>query len=330
MKESQAKTKREVFGRLLLLSFTALVLALSVTLYAASSFGWFAKTFHVDGTDMNLKARNDFFNLAVSGDQVSPYVSGDAIVEYLALSENGGYQKLPSTDSTRQSLLCRMSNENPHVSESEEIAPGAYGKISFDIVPGESGRTAFNISINLIAFGSDNGTPAAIDPLDADELDALLSGHILLYLDRSSLINGGYYYSDRIVGGSFVYDITEHTPTAMADGDHYTVEIYWIWPATFAQFALGENNPKLHSHSVYGNYTATGGDTVSGETERAEILEHIKTNTTEFFKNLNPAVSFTRTDYEDYFFVELTDAYNLADQFIGEKAQYLIVEANVY
>ncbi len=329
MSDNNAKTKREFFGRLLLLTVTALVLALSVALYAVSTFGWFAKTFSVEGSDMNVKAKDDFFDLAVTGDQVSPYASDAAIVRYLALSENGGFLKLPSTDNSHQAIICHMTNENPHVPDSDEMAPGAYGKISFDIVPKGSGRTSFNISIDMLPLASVGGTPAPLDAAIADELTDLLSGHILLYLDRSAASNGGYYYSERITDGTFVFDTTEHTAVTMPDGDHYTVDVYWIWPATFGQVALDGSNPKLHNHAVYGDYTNAGGDPVDGDAERAEILESMANEHGKFFKSLNPGVNFSRTAYEDYFFVELTDSYNLADQFIGERVQFLVAAVNV-
>lgn len=309
-----------LFNKSMSLTGLALLIVLSIVICSVISLGWFGNnTSGTTATGMQATAKEDHFELAVSGSQALPYDNSSPIVTYLNSNEGGNYYKLASTDRSNTSILCHVTNENPHILGSEEIAPGAYGQISFDIVTDVGAPLVnYDISLEFLPFGKVGNTPVPVSNLIIDDIKEVLNGHFLIFSSRSVLINGGYYYSDRIEGKNFVFDPSEHTPVTRADGVHYTVNLYWIWPGTFAQLALASTSPKLHAHPVF-----------QTELERQDILDYIALNRSEFFLNVSPSINFSRAGFEEYYFVELSEEYNNADQLIGDNANILVIRFTV-
>ena len=304
--------------RFISLIFLIVLIVLMIVILFNHAFGWFFITNDLHAEHMEITTDFDTFEVAVSGGQVSPYAIDSPLAAYLRTNE--GIEKANSTDITNGpvSILCNFVNENPYEEGSADIGPGSYGVISFDIVAKGSYSGSFNITLDTLAYGISGGSPQAVAAADEDVLYPLISGHILLFESRGSRASGGYYYYDRIEDDRLFYDVSDHSPTVLSDGRHYTVNIYWIWPATFAQFALAEDNPKLHLNSVF-----------HSESERLDMLDYISDNRSRFFRNLSPAVDFTASGFEDTYFVELSDGYNNGDQFIGEKSHFVILRATV-
>ena len=322
-----------------------LLTLLFLILYLHFSYGWFAKNDAVTGEGMQVSAQDEsFFELAVRQrgaaagddlDQRTPYADDSLIIQMLGREEYGGYEKLGITSNEHAAIFCHLVNENPHEENSEDLAPGAYGYISFDIALTGSCDCDFDIDLSFFPLGvTTGGIPTPIvDPDETDpdvtaeqeallaELRDLLSGHVLFYRSRSALVNGGYYYADRLIDDSFVFELPA-TPDYTADGkNYYTVNIYWIWPATFGQLALPNGDERVHTHSVYNN-----------ETERGEILTFISANPDRFFRGLEGNNNFQSSggrSWEDLNFIALSEGYNRADQLIGDKTQFLIVCVDV-
>ena len=347
---ARGEQKRSLFYRLIYLAVLGLIIFTVVTVYLHFSYGWFTKNESVSAEGMKTAVNDEaLFELAVrdrdgtpDNDQRTPYDADSRIAEYLAREENGGYEKLDDADPSyitsneHTAILCHLVNENPHEENSEDLAPGAFGKISFDIVLKGGYDADFDVALSFYPLGiAANGDPTPIvDPDETDpavqaeqeelltELQEMLSGHVLFYKTRSALINGGYYYSDRLTDDAFTFELPAAPDYPDPDtGDrYYTVEIYWIWPATFGQLALETDSPMVHAHPVYND-----------ETERGEILTYISTHPGKFFRNLAipAATAFAAADYPNYYFVELSEGYNHADQLIGDNTHFLIVCVDV-
>ena len=320
--------RRDLIRRGLILAAVGLLIA-GLTVY---SFGWFANNVSVTGNGLRIKPKADDYELAVLGDQALPFAADSNIVLYLQQSAVGGYQKRASTNNSNPAILCHMSNEHPHVENSEEIAPGAFGTVSFDIVvPTGSDYTGFDISLDYLPITSGAGGLTAVNPAVESEVLELLSGHILLFGSRTALQNGGHYYSDPI-GDSLSVTLADYTPVTQADGDHYTVTFYWIWPGTFGQMAFPDGDSRVHSHTLFND-----------STERAALLARMAAHPEQFFRSRDPLnpdryVNGTELDlanppsgytFEDYYYVELSEGYNLGDQFVGDHVRYLVIVATV-
>ena len=306
--------RRDLIRRGLILAAVGLLIA-GLTVY---SFGWFANNVRVSGEGMTVQVAADDYELAVSGDQATAFANDSRIRLYLQQSAVGGYQQRASTNNSNPALLCHMTNEHPHVEGSEEIAPGAFGKVSFDIVvPVNSEYTAFDIALDYLPISSGGSGLAPVRAAILDDILSLVSGHILLFEHRSALLSGGYYYSDPI-GDSLSVTLADLTPDTQADGVHYTVTFYWVWPSTFGQMAFADGDARVHSHALFND-----------STERTDLLARIADEPECFFHNLSASVDLDAPDFEDYYYVELSEGYNSADQYIGDNVRYLVIAAYV-
>ena len=197
--------KQWIVRRLAMLLGAAILLGTLCAVCFNLSLGWFSSNKMVSGTGMNVGVDGSFFELAVSGAQVSPYADDSQVVTYL--SANAGIQKLSITDPTNPALLCHMTNENPHIQGSEAIAPGSFGTVSFDIVLKKEYEDSFVISLDFLFYdqnSSNNLVPVTAEEQELQQLKSLLSGHILFFETKSETMdNGGYYYTDQITDGEF-------------------------------------------------------------------------------------------------------------------------------
>ena len=336
--QANKKQNRMLFWRFMYTAGLGLLVLVFIILYLHFSYGWFANSDTVSADGMQVTANDDtLFELAVRDrntvlpantnydpnlDQTSPYAANSMIATFLGDDAYGGYETLSETSNDHPAIFCHLVNENPHEENSEDLAPGAFGLISFDIVVPSGYSGDFDIDLSFFPLGINGQVPEAItDATLLNQLQELLSGHILFYQNRSVKQNGGYYYTNRLVNDSFVYELSGHTPTVINGKAHYTVEIYWIWPSTFGQLALPNGDERVHNHSVYND-----------ETERQAILTFISTNPGKFFRELEGNNNFQNGSgqgWESLNFIALSEAYNRADQLIGDNAQYLIVCVDV-
>ena len=110
---------------------------------------------------------------------------------------------LPHCFAASSAILCHLVNENPHEENSEDLAPGAFGKISFDIVLKSDYDAGFAVALSFYPLGiAANGDPTPIvDPEETDpavqaeqeellsELQEMLSGHGRPLLHRRDLLD---------------------------------------------------------------------------------------------------------------------------------------------
>ena len=350
------RRKRSLLFKLIYLVALGLVISAAVTVYLHFAYGWFAKNDSVTATGAQVTANGESdYELAardlgtiggVDRDQRTPYDADSRIALYLAQEEHGGYEKLAPdyiTDNDHTAILCHLINENPHEEDSEDLAPGAFGVISFDIVLKGDYSSDFDIDLSFYPLGEErveeNGAivrvPSPIVDPDAsaaeqaeqqallNELEEYLSGHVLFYKTRSAKQNGGYYYSDRLTDDSFTFELPASPDYVDASTGYryYTVEIYWIWPSTFGQLALPNGDARVHVHSVYND-----------ETSRGEILTYISSHPGKFFRELAGNGNFQNAggeSWESLNFIALSEGYNRADQLIGDNTQYLVVCVDV-
>lgn len=318
-----SKKHKELLSSLLLALVTGIVL-LAALFGINKTVAWFAANKDVSASGMEVRPFEDTFELAVSGNQVSHYAADAPIVEYL--ETNYETKKLDSTTSTYRSIICEMQDETPVPPDPGKISPGSFGTISFDIVV-NSDIESFKIDFSYLFLGADDsGNPAEIDPADFDEVNLLLSGHILFFMNRSSG-DGGYYYSGELSSNTFNYRLADHLAdkNTKSDGDHYTVTVYWVWPINYAQIVYSKGHPYLRSHALFSNETESAAN-------RNAVLSDMAANPGKFFYEYNTefvTVDFSDPDFMTVYYVNLTDGYNNGDQFIGDRVYYMLVNAEV-
>ena len=264
------------------ISLLASTIMLIAVLCFSFTFGWFSAVNTVGASQMNIASSLDHFDLAVSGEQVTLFADDSGIISFLSEDENGGYEKLPATVGEHSSIFCNMINEIALVPGSEELSPGSFGRISFDIVPRGNCPSRMRVSFDCLPLDENGDAVQNVSSEIIDELRTLFSGHLLFFGSRSALVNGGYYYTDHLEDNSFIFDLSDHTPVTVNGEDHYNVEFYWIWPMTFSQLAYDQSNPRLHYHAVF-----------QDGTERASMVAYVKENP-DMFRRVERGVQYRR------------------------------------
>ena len=334
--DKNKQNKAKLAGMLLSLTAVSVALILAVSVGLNRSFGWFVLGTTVNAKNMGVKSLYEGFELYASGDETTPLGANDAMVQFLEDESNGGYEYRRNTNLSHDKMMCNLIiDPDSGTVEPGRICPGAFGRISFDIVVSDTEDRTFDINLGFItasqsAQGLESTTSDAV-------LQSILRGHILLFNERTGN-NGVYSYSDQIKDMTLTFNTTAHTsetePRQINGEYHYKVTVYWVWPITYAHFAYDDSDPRQIAKSIY-----------SSSTERAEVLQSILEqdandvfiNVGKYFKDLNftdssadDYINLSRTDVFDYYYVELSDGYNNADQYIGEYARHLVLTVDVF
>lgn len=198
-----------------------------------------------------------------------------------------------------------------HLSEDYSVSPGASGFIEFYIIPTRDGATTVNLYLGLAGYAdklSTGGTSKQAERVEDATLEALLSGHILLFKKYEN----GYYYEWLYNGGTdgiLNNKITIQLPEDSKEGVPYPYKLYWIWPKRYENMV----NDLFVEGST--EFTNDFSPFIEGQanTEYTQIGETSYSYSRIFLANTWPLTSFeTRTK-----------AYNLADEYIGTNADYL-------
>ena len=330
--------KAKLAGMLLSLTAVSVALILAVSVGLNRTFGWFALNTTVHANNMNAGAKYNGFELYASGSETTPLGSNNAVVQFLEEETNGGYEYRDQTDLEHDKMMCNLIiDPNAGTVEYGKICPGAFGKVSFDIVVPDTEDRTFDIYLGFITAKQ---TAQGLEATTSNAaLQAILRGHILLFNERH-VDNGVYSYSDRIEDMTLTFNTTAHTagsePRLINGKYHYNVTLYWAWPITYAHFAYDDSDPRQNAKSIYF-------DSDERRAALESILEQdendVYINMGKYFSGLNLTddtaenyIDLSRADVDvfDYYYVELSDGYNNADQYIGEYARHLVLTVDVF
>ena len=157
-----------------------------------------------------------------------------------------------------------------------------------------------------------------------------MKGHILFFGDMGDILNDTkslrYYFSRPITERSFEQEI----PTGNAT-KAIPIPIYWMWTNTFGQIALPDNiSGQRSGYPILAD---------SNTEDKTLITSYLLTNREDVFANngentdANITSVTTKVDSADAFdnsaFVNLSKGYNQADNFIGTKIAYFLIEVTV-
>ena len=277
-------------------SIFLLVTLVMLVAYASATFGWFGSNENVNANGMSIGIGVQSFGTGGTNGAASYSGIGDG--SYLQLIKEGS-----DTDI-------------------EDIAPGDFGRVTFDVTSSSPLTTDIVVTIDLIGLVGDEDD---FEVCSDSNVTTLLRGHILFFENRVAIAGTNHYhYSNHIT--TLVYDTSTHSPTTPAQNSdelyHYTVEFYWIWPRSFGQLVLDENDSRIRHKTVFD----------LGGTDRTDMLAYVKENNSIFFvwNASQPTVFPTNdTNYQNTYYVQLTNAYNNADQSIGDNIDYIVVHLGV-
>ena len=185
-------------------------------------------------------------------------------------------------------------------SDGYEISPGSKGTVEFYIIP--TGRVSkVTLQIGLGGYGADANDNNQVKPIDNPVLNALMSGHILMF-DKYE--NGTYSEwlfdagddNESIFNNSITVDLTE-----AEIGEPFAVDFHWIWPLRYENMAtMADLSGFINSQSASDAMTKVN-ETSSYSYSRIFLTDKSDLSTT----------------------AARSRAYDMADEYIGSNAQYL-------
>lgn len=348
-KEKQKLRRSALIKMLAMLVFIGCIIAFG-------SIAWFTMNKENSAAGMGVKVGQSPFELAV------PSRNG-AETYYNAKINELGYLTGNDQLSTRSgSVRCVMRDESTNTSADDYrgFRPGSFGSLTFYIVPEAEAAASYNIRLNTKGYCAEfvldendeptkdiaantfhelsdmaDGNPESVYAMAAN----YLKGHIMFFQDHRELtvaeLNGAVdtslYYSGRI-SNSFTYSTAEHTATTWNGKTAYEVTVYWIWPNTFGQILLDNENENLYGEAMFSDKQS--GDIIP----RAELTDYIANNPGYFFSTADlinkssselTAMMGTTSLNKTNALLTLSNGYNGADQIIGENVQFVLAEVTV-
>lgn len=264
------------------------------------AIAWFVSNSRVQSETVSVSARHEVVRIASKGSRQEPEQS------FLSLEAGTEYSYKGTTYYYTESGEIAL-----YLSEEYVVSPGATGVAEFFIIPTHDGAMTVNLHIGLAGYKENivDETSARVERVTDPILDALLSGHILLFENYENRHYSGWL-SNEDTGGILNNTITITLPEDTKKGEPYPVRIYWIWPLRYENMLL----------DLY-------------EDQNAEYTEHFHP----FIEDQASKQNMSQISGIDYYYsrifltkeAELNDkdsrtrAYNLADEYIGSNADYL-------
>ena len=278
-------TRKKLIAELVKTSILDLSAFFAIVLGTAA---WFASNTKVDSGGIMISHQYDTIRLATKGER-------QTADKLLNLPEDlpeqtlqfGGDTYYYTEDGT---IALRLSEDNI------VVFPGASGTVTFYVIPTQDGEISLTLYVALAGYSQNNTSAERI--VDST-LDALLSGHILLFRNKDE--NG--HYSGWLGMDSAITvseNATKDTPVE--------VTFYWIWPLRYenmlSDLYVDETQANAEGFMKFLNDQATAMPSIPNTTYRYSRIY------------LTNEADLTTT-------ASRSKAYNLADEYIGTNAQYL-------
>ena len=340
------------------------VFAFIVWIFA--TIAWFSSNTSVSGSGMGVSVAPPPFELEVRGTSVEnsgdfskadDYYSSGVDMETLdAFQTSGQYGK----------IIWRKTGANADDGHySDGLVPNSHGKLSFWVVPNNTGTLDISFNFNIRGFIgeyeepenedddpilndlleiTDSLTVANSGSLITDSADLnnkkaaleFIQGHILFFSDYNPTT---HYYSGFLGTGRSIrfgdcinasgVKYNAGNAVSVTSGQKYPVTIYWKWANTFEQMVYDADSPKK-DNPLFG---------LSPNADRTAIFTYLNSTknsdkmTNKVFKGLTNSDITTalynvqnNTANIDSATHTLTDAYNNADSFIGNNIDYILIE----
>ena len=288
---------------------TALFALAAIGVIAAATIAWFVANTHVQSGTTPISANYEPFKLATKGvrQEVETYFfrtsDGEQLPDGKQLLDKDGnviqeYKDYYYTDGDAIALRLDAADY--------EVSPGARGKVTFYVIPGSAGGS---ITLQIGLGGYSENEKKTVVAINDPVLNALLSGHILLFDDYNQETNEYSKWLFRDNGtGIFSNTITVDLSRGTA-GVPVPVDFYWIWP-------LRDENMV---EDLYAENSVEFRDNFAPFIEAQAKTENMTT--------LGTGYRYSRvflTNEADLNSADTrSDAYDMADEYIGGNAQYL-------
>ena len=201
------------------------------------------------------------------------------------------------------------------------INPGSHGKLTFYVIPKQSGEMEIQFKLSITGYADKkNGDSVSYEKVTDENVTNFLNGHIMFFekYDESN-----HTYSDFLHDETFTRTLKDCKVDVPQE-----VNVYWVWPNTLGQVLMKSTDENLTEKNVLFD---------DDSKERLNFAEYIKGNLSLFLsgdadKEQNKTVIEKILNGDKYSTAQLSSLssmYNDADEKIGTKVQYILVELNV-
>lgn len=302
-KESADKHKRQLISAWKTFGITGVFVLAAAGSLILICLAWFVRNSQVRGGSVSVSAEQNIVRIASKGDRQTAELRSD-----LNLPEGTAYEYGGETYYYTENEEIAM-----HLAEDYNVSPGASGSFDFYIIPTSNGARTVTLYLGLAGYRKGE-TEKAI-PVEDETLNALLKGHILLFKNYENRFYSGWLHNQNS-DGIFQNTITITLPEDAEAGVPYPYTIYWIWPKRY------EN---MISHRPYNKDLYA-----PNSSEFATVfLPFVEAQSADANAN---QIGTSNYRYSSVFLSDIwplnetkarSNAYNLADEYIGTNADYL-------
>lgn len=317
-----------------------MIFALLIAIFAG--IAWFTMNRDVSAGGMGVKTVASPFELRTSG-SVGLYDSYITTIdsEYSTGNETGGsngqkiiWQLTPQSQMENRwkesgtPTADDMKRIQKLESESYGLSPGDYGQLTFTIVPKNDAGLTVKINPQVTCYkttydsdGYQSGSITAMDADDDDDAEAMsfLSGHVRFYYEYDS--DNDEVKEKHLITDSFtVEDITTDTD----------VTIYWVWPNRLNNILeLNVEGIDSTANAELRKFFFTNPSIFLATTssDSATVFDSITLGSNATDEQITAAVSSMTSPASVY--SGWSGRYNSADQTIGDKVGYIMLEVQV-
>lgn len=271
--------------------------ALGVIAFAC--YAWFVNNTSVTGSLGSVSAKGSIFELASKGSNGGQYTASTP-PEYV-VEKGEDWKKDNSTIGTstagKSAIVWQLDKDNnSHLNNIEGITeqgirPGSFGTLQFYVIPQIDGSLNLQFDLELIpVLNSDSNLT-----VNTDTLNQLMHGHMLFsyQCDKSTNSNNTLI---PLENPSFTLNFDD-----VKVDQEILVTLKWIWPNLLADVK---------------------GDNLQGVCDGASIVDLMKKIPSYFFYNDGKQVDSPDLNNK---FQEYNNYFNAADQYLGERINWLIV-----
>ena len=343
---------------------TGFIMLAALIAIIVACIAWFVSNNEVDSTGMNIRAAGSEFDLAAS---IKNAESTNGIYDNLLSVPNGEKNKEYSVTSGSHTAISWAITDDSNLRNEKDkslgIEPGSSGSITFYIIPHKNG--ALNVSLTLSLTGytlKNNVTELKPEFLTEIKEDAqqLLEGHILLFAgyDKKKNSYKGWISQD---GDSWSMSLDNSSLSQKENGEliwsikdaeaekAYPVTVYWIWPELLESYLLKKESytgtrPLLFPAEKDKSTSASNPEALPSELfeKMCEVPaenpntpvnsnRYFRWETKEAFTNTvkrGETLNLIRNRYNSALYGNVAAYYDLADQYIGSKVQYVKLTLN--
>ena len=313
---------------------------------------WFVSNHRVNATGMNIEAANaQDFQLASKGkrqEAEQKYLKNEDSqnilnngTAYLINSDGKMIDASDDTDNT-ENYYVGFTNLAWRLDDDVTLMPGTSGSMTFYIIPRKENLTSANLTFTLKDYEDDKKTGVAAVSKD-NQLQNLVMGHILFFRNRDA--DGSYAgwiapdeNGSYLTGNSeYSFTVTPENKTTFEKDKPYPVILYWIWPNYIRNYIYTNQNGSLFTNPDSSDYknllkflNKENFQNNEAEQKYSKIF-YVKPDSgaTSAKDSTGGNGNQINSNITDAVLNECNEAYNNADQYIGENARYLYVDVTV-